>query len=139
MRISKHLESYSLTTSRTQDIRLDAQTVGTAVSSPDSGRNSTHATNIPAAENAIDLSVYSAVDDFICLSGNDRIESYMGLSAEGRSKFMKIISKLVDRGELAKSRLMLDEGSFCDSSMILDQYRSAGRSPLAYCLQGKSA
>lgn len=139
MRISKYLESYSLTTSRTQNVRLESQTVVTAVSSPNSGHSSAQTSNIPAAENAIDLSVYSAVDDFICLSGNDRIESYMGLSDEGRSKFIKIISKLVDRGELAKGRLMLDEGSFCDSSMILDQCRSAGRSPLVYCLQGKSA
>jgi len=53
----------------------------------------------------ISRNVYDAVEDFLYLNGNDRVESYMSLSQQDKEKYLRILDRLQKKGALEKEKL----------------------------------
>ena len=62
----------------------------------------------PAVVVSIPRKVYNAVDDFLYLSGNNRMESYFSLSEDEKESYLRIVSRLAQRGVISGDKLSLD-------------------------------
>jgi len=92
----------------------------------------------PAVIDNIDYSVYSAIDSFLSLSGDERLASYSSLSSAGKGKFMKALSKMVETGSVDSSKLDLGDSSPVKQAFLSDyaQYSDSTSSP--YSSDGKA-
>lgn len=81
--------------------------------------------------------VYEALDEFIYLKGEDRMESFNNLNQQDKQKFLKIVSKMLKDNSLSEDKLDV-EGASPDKS--IRQYLSDYKlySPKNYNPSGNS-
>ena len=91
----------------------------------------------PAVLNQVDQSVYSAIDEFLCLSGDDRLDSYSNLPENGKKKFMKVVGKLVGSGEVDQSKLDLGEQTQAKESFLNDYVKYSDNTASPYSADGR--
>ena len=58
----------------------------------------------PVIDN-ISHEVYDAVDEFVYLKGEDRVESFNNLNQQEKQKFLKIVSKMLKDSSLSDEKL----------------------------------
>lgn len=92
----------------------------------------------PAVVDQVDHSVYSAVDEFLCLSGDERLESYSNLPENGKRKFMKVVGKLVGSGAIAGEKLDLGERTPAKESFLNDYVNYSDNTASAYSDDGRT-
>lgn len=102
MKISKLTPYLNAGAGRKDAGKVDGSPFG-ALSARDT--QSASADGEPAVINKINHDVYYAVDEFLYLKGEDRIESYENLSPDDRDRFLGIVSKLMDKGYVKKEKL----------------------------------
>ncbi len=93
----------------------------------------------PAVINSVNQSVYSAVDDFLYLSGDERLNSYNELSNSEKRKFMKVMGRLVESGSVEPSKLDLGEASPAKSAFLSEYAAFTDTTSSAYDQSGKIA
>jgi hypothetical protein len=104
-----------------------------ASASPESSEGS------PAVINGVDQEVYSAVDEFLTLPGDERLEAYAELSDAGKRKFSKILSKLVDDGYADSSKLDLGERTPAKQAFLEDYSSASDNTASPYSSDGRIA
>jgi hypothetical protein len=92
-----------------------------------------------AVVDSVDYGVYSAVDDFLCLSGDARLESYSQLPEQGKRKFMKVMDRLVEGGDVDKAKFDLGESSPSKEAFLNDYVSYSDGSSSPYSAKGRIA
>jgi hypothetical protein len=110
-----------------------------AAGAADTGKAVQAAEAAPGVVDRVDYGVYSAVDEFLRLSGDDKIESYSQLSDSGKRKFMKIVDKLAKSGELAPGTLDLGERNSAKDAFLEDYAAYSDNSDQPYGEKGRIA
>jgi len=86
---------------------------------------------------SVNHGVYNAVDDFLYLSGDERLNSYNGLSEQDRRKFMKVMGKLVSSGSVDSSKLDLGDASPAKSAFLSEYAAFSDTTVNSYNESGK--
>lgn len=97
MKISNHYDSAANKLTRQKPEAVESSTRQRQAASSDN-KNSSVIDNISHE-------VYDALDEFIYLDGEDRMESFNNLNQEGKNKFLKIVSKMLKNNSLSDEKL----------------------------------
>ena len=138
MNVSKYqgaVSAYGATSSRVS--AGGSSQTGWSYSNQDNQQNNSE--DSPAVINKVDQNVYSAIDEFLCLSGDDRLESYSNLPDSGKKKFMKVMGKLVDSGEVDQSKLDLGDKTEAKQSFLSDYANYSDTTSSQYSSDGRIA
>lgn len=126
---------YGVATGR---VRANASSSTGLSSGGSSGSAVQEASATPAVLDKVDRAVHSAVEEFLYLSGDDRLESYSNLDEKGKRKFMKAVGKLVKSGEVDESKLDLGERSEAKESFLDDYAAYSSDKSASYSSDGRS-
>ncbi len=129
MRVSRY---YNTNTSITQSSspRSPERSVSTSASASES-------TASPAVS-SINHDVFSALNEFMYLKGEDRTESYKSLNNKDKDKFISVLNQLIENGTVKKDSLSV-EGS--DNPDIIKQALTDRKynAPKSYDQSGSSS